>query len=83
MAYILLSDEICEFLDVESGTRCPRILVTKDINNYIFKNNLLDTADKRRIIPDAKLKAILKESDVNNMTIFNIQRCMKHHFLTQ
>jgi chromatin remodeling complex protein RSC6 len=37
----LLSDEICEFLNMDKGCMLARTEVTKHINQYIKKNNLI------------------------------------------
>jgi chromatin remodeling complex protein RSC6 len=76
-----LSDELCGFLGVENGSLMSRTIVTKQINDYIKKNNLQDPADKRHIVPDAKFKAILNISDTDKLTYFNMQSFIKHHFV--
>lgn len=76
-----LSDELCKFLGVELGTLMARTIVTRHINEYIKKNNLQDPVDKRQIVPDEKLKAILSTipSD-KQLTYFNLQTFIKQHF---
>lgn len=75
-----LSDSLCDFLGVEHGSSMARTIVTKHINEYIKKNSLQDEADKRHIIPDAKLKSILSSTDSDKLTYFNLQTYIKQHF---
>lgn len=75
-----LSDDLCAFLGVSAGSQMARTEVTRVINEYIKKNALQDTADKRTIVPDAKLSSILKIADGQKLTYFNLQTYIKHHF---
>lgn len=75
-----LSDELCEFMGVAKGTSMARTEVTRMINDYIKKNNLQDSEDKRHILPDAKLRKILNLQGDDKLTYFNLQKYMKHHF---
>jgi chromatin remodeling complex protein RSC6 len=78
-----LSDELCGFLGVPSGSQMARTEVTRVINEYIKKNSLQDTADKRTIVPDSKLLTILKLGEGDKLTYFNLQTYIKHHFLKE
>lgn len=75
-----LSDDLCTFLGVSSGSQMARTEVTRVINEYIKKNSLQDTADKRTIVPDSKLLTILKLGEGEKLTYFNLQTYIKHHF---
>lgn len=75
-----LSDELCAFLGVPSGSQMARTEVTRVINEYIKKNSLQDTNDKRTIVPDTKLMSILKLGEGDKLTYFNLQTYIKHHF---
>lgn len=79
---VKLSDALCAFMGVEPGTALPRTSVTKFINEYIKTNNLQNPANKRHIIPDARLKSILDLSGREDaeVTYFNMQTFIKHHF---
>jgi chromatin remodeling complex protein RSC6 len=77
----LLSDEMYEFLNLEKGTKVPRKNVTKMINEYIKDNSLRDESDKRKIRPNKQLHQIFKSSDADQITYFNLQSYMKHHFI--
>jgi chromatin remodeling complex protein RSC6 len=75
-----LSDTLCTFLGVPSGTEMSRTDVTRVLNQYIKTNSLQDTNDKRTIIPDAKLKSILDTTE-GTLTYFTLQKHIKHHFV--
>ncbi len=75
-----LSDELCAFLGVPAGSQLARTEVTRVLNEYIKKNNLQDTNDKRTIVPDAKLSSILALQGDDKLTYFNLQTYIKHHF---
>jgi chromatin remodeling complex protein RSC6 len=76
----LLSEQLCQFMGVAKGTSMARTEVTRSINDYIKKNSLQDAADKRHILPDAKLSEILNLTGDDKLTYFNLQKYMKHHF---
>ena len=67
-------------MGVEHGTSMARTEVTRDINEYIKKNSLQDTKDKRKIIPDDKLGAILNIDKDKGLSYFTLQSSIKHHF---
>ena len=75
-----LSEELCEFMGVAKGTSMARTEVTRMINDYIKKNSLQDSNDKRHILPDPKLSKILNIQGDDKLTYFNLQKYMKHHF---
>lgn len=77
----LLSKELYSFLNIEEGTRIPRKDVTRKLNEYIKEHNLRDEKDKRRITPDAALMKIFGCKETDNVTYFNLQTYMKHHFI--
>lgn len=76
-----ISDELANFLGKPLGTEIARTVVSKEINNYIRANSLQDAANGRKINPDAKLTQLLKLSAGEELTYFNLQRFMKHHFV--
>lgn len=75
-----ISDELAQFLKVPAGTILPRSEVSKLINGYIRANNLQDANNGRVIKPDAKLRKLLNVKSTDEVTYFNLQRHMKHHF---
>jgi chromatin remodeling complex protein RSC6 len=76
-----ISDELAEFLGKTSGTEMARTAVSKEINAYIRANNLQDAKNGRKINPDNKLTKLLKLSKEDELTYFNLQKFMKHHFV--
>ena len=77
----LITDELAVFLGKESGTEMARTEVSKEINQYIRTHSLQDKDNGRIIIPDSKLKKLLRVGVNEELTYFNLQRYMKHHFV--
>lgn len=75
-----ISDELCDFLGVPHGTEKSRTDVTRFINAYVKEHNLNNPSNKRVILPDPKLKAILNVKDGEEVTFFILQRLISHHF---
>jgi len=76
-----ISDELAAFLGKTVGTEMARTSVSKEINNYIRANKLQDADNGRKINPDEKLSKLLKITKEDELTYFNLQRFMKHHFI--
>jgi chromatin remodeling complex protein RSC6 len=76
-----ISDELASFLGKSVGTEMARTVVSKEINAYIRENKLQDPSNGRRIHADGKLTALLKLNPSDELTYFNLQRYMKHHFV--
>jgi len=77
----LISKDLASFLGKENGVEMARTEVSKEINQYIRANLLQDKDNGRIIIADAKLKKLLNLNDTDELTYFNLQRYMKHHFI--
>jgi chromatin remodeling complex protein RSC6 len=75
-----ISDELAKFLDKPSGTEMARTDVTREVNKYIRAHNLQDENNGRKIHPDAKLATLLKLKKTDELTYFNLQKYMSHHF---
>ena len=60
-----------------------RTEVSKEINQYIRSKSLQDKENGRKIHPDAPLKKLLNIGKDDELTYFNLQRYMKHHFVKQ
>jgi upstream activation factor subunit UAF30 len=79
---VTLSDELCEFMDCEKGTKQARTQITKYLNLYIDENNLKNPENKRIIVPDTKLRKLLgDEIEGLELTYFTIQKYMNKHFV--
>lgn len=76
-----ISDELAAFLGKTIGTEMARTVVSKEINAYIRENKLQDPTNGRRIHADTKLTTLLKLNPSDELTYFNLQRYMKHHFV--
>lgn len=75
-----ISDELAAFLGKEKGSEMARTDVTREINTYIRSNSLQAKDNGRKIIPDAKLTALLKLKKEDELTYFNLQKYMSPHF---
>lgn len=75
-----ISDELCQFLSLPTGTEMARTEVTKHLTTYIKDNNLQDENNKRKIVPDSALQKLLGVSASDEVTYFNLQKYMKVHF---
>lgn len=76
----VISNELCDFLGMTHGTEMARTEVTKQLTKYIKSNELQDESNRRRIIPDKKLKKLLNVGEGQEVTYFNLQKYMKVHF---
>ena len=79
---VSISDDLCEFMELENGSKVARTQVTQYLSTYIKDNNLINPENKKIIVPDAKLSKLLGDdiSDIE-LTYFNIQTFMNKHFL--
>lgn len=77
----LISDELAAFLGKSKGSEMARTAVSREINQYIRTNKLQNETNGRIIVPDSKLAALLKTQPTDELTYFNLQRFMKHHFI--
>lgn len=75
----LISDELAVFFGKEKGSRMARTEVSKLIHQYVKAHNLQNKENRRIIHPDAKLKKLLDSKD-DELTYFNLQKYLKHHF---
>ena len=76
----LISTELAAFLRKPLGTEMARTAVTREINSYIREHKLQDPKNGRRILPDQKLRKLLKVPKGDELTYFNLQRYMSPHF---
>lgn len=79
---VKISDELCEFMGLEKGSKIARPQVTQYLTSYIQNNDVINPENKKIIIPDEKLKKLLGD-DIKDieLTYFNIQTYMNKHFL--
>jgi len=76
-----ITNELATFLGKSHGTLIARTEVSREINKYIRAHSLQDKSNGRKIIPDEKLSALLNISANDELTYFNLQKFMKHHFI--
>ena len=76
----LISNELAAFLGKPQGTEMARTEVTREINGYIREHKLQDKDNGRIILPDTKLKGLLKIKKGEELTYFNLQKYMSPHF---
>ena len=75
-----ISSELADFLGKDRGVEMARTEVSREINAYILAHKLQDKDNGRIIHPDNKLTKLLKIGKEDELTYFNLQRYMKHHF---
>ena len=75
----LLSNSLCDFLDLPTKSSEARTSVTKKINKYIADKKLQNPERKKEILPDDKLEEILKTGG-SVLTYTNLQTFLNKHF---
>ena len=82
---VAISDELAKFLGVAPGTLVPRNEVTKGVSGYVKANGLSDPTNKQKFVLDdrehAKVLRTLLGNPTEDVTYFNLQRYLKHHYL--
>lgn len=76
-----ISEEMATFLSLDPKEEIPRNQVTKLINQYIIEHNLRNEKDKRQIQPNTELSKLLNLKGDEELSYFNLQKYMKHHFI--
>ncbi len=74
-----ISPALAKFLNLPEGSLISRTQATKEITKYVKEHSL---ATGRNINPDATLKGLLKLSDTDKLTYFNLASFMKIHFVS-
>ena len=82
---VAISDELARFLGVEPGTLVPRNEVTKGVSSYVRQFELSDPANKQKFVLSSKPEGAILKSLLGNpteeVTYFNLQRYLKHHYI--
>jgi chromatin remodeling complex protein RSC6 len=73
-----ITDDLCVFLGKPKGTLMSRSDVTRGIMDYVKKHGL---NNKQDINPDAALRKLLKSTEAEKVTILNLQRYLKNHYV--
>jgi hypothetical protein len=77
----LISDEMAEFIGAPQGSCFSRTDVAKVLNEYINTHSLKDKKNGRNINADKKLSKLLNLKADDNLSYFNLQKYIKHHFI--
>lgn len=76
-----ITDELCAFLSLPSGSVMSRTDVTRKINAYIKEHNLNKPDNKRIILPDAPLRKILGVEEGGEVSFFSLQKYLSRLFI--
>ena len=77
-----ITDELAAFIGCDAGTQLARTEVTSKVIAYVKQFNLQNPENKKQIVPDSKLKDLLKPAETDVVTFFNLQTYLKKHFLS-
>jgi len=78
---VSISKEMAKFIGCDAGELKSRVDVTKAICAYIKGHNLQNPKDRREILPDSKLKKLLRiEKGEEPLTYYRVQSKLKPHF---
>ena len=80
---VSVSNEVSTFAGWSKGEQHSRVDVTKFICEYVKKNDLQNPKDRRQILPDKKLRSLLKlkENEKEPLTYYSLQRHIQPHFI--
>lgn len=84
MKLIKISPEMLKFTGWDADKLYSRVDVTRFLCKYVKDNNLQEKEDKRNIVPDQALSAILRwnpSEQKEKLTYFRIQKQIQHHFI--
>jgi len=73
-----ITDDLCVFLGKPKGTEMSRSDVTRGIMAYVKDKKL---NNKQDINPDAALRKLLRSTEAEKVTILNLQRYLKVHYV--
>jgi hypothetical protein len=74
-----LSNDLCSFMGSATGSKESRCNVTKFVTKYIKDHNL--KVGKHNIVPDAKLKSLLRVPEGETLSYFNLQKYLNIHYI--
>ena len=77
-----VSKEMRDFMGLQDDEMVARTQVTKFINGYVKENKLQNTDNKRIINMDDKLKSLIDVPTDVDLTFFNLQKYIKHHYVS-
>jgi len=75
-----ITPALADFLGLGHDQQIARTEVTSKVIAYVKAQNLQNPANKKQIVPDTKLSALLQSGN-EVVTFFNLQTFLKKHFL--
>jgi chromatin remodeling complex protein RSC6 len=75
-----ISEALCKFMKKPTGSKVARTDVTKFLVKYVKDNKLEDQENHRIICPNEELHSILSAKEGDEVTYFNLQSYINHHF---
>lgn len=76
-----VSKELAKFLGITEDEMIARTDVTKRIHAYVKDNNLQNPSNGREYTIDKKLAEIITVQGDEKVTILNLQKYLKHHYV--
>ena len=73
-----ITKDLCVFLGLAAGTQVSRSDVTRGVMKYAKDHKL---TDKQAIKPDATLRKLLGLTEADSLTILNLQKYLKGHYV--
>tara|TARA_Y100000389_G_scaffold50722_1_gene46436 strand:+ start:21105 stop:21671 length:567 start_codon:yes stop_codon:yes gene_type:complete len=75
-----ISDEMCVFMQIPTGSERSRTDVTRFINSYVKEKDLYNPVNRRFILPDQNLKKLLRVTESDEVSFFLLQKLISPHF---
>jgi len=81
MKPVNVSDELRNFIKLESNEPITRVLITKKLCQYIKENNLQKEEDRREILPDGPLTKLfgIQPNETEKLTYYSMQKRVQSH----
>lgn len=76
-----IKSELADFLGLAHDVQIARTEVTTKVIAYVKEHGLQNPENKKQIVPDAKLGALL-QAGTDVVTFFNLQTYLKKHFIS-
>ena len=73
-----ITKELCTVLGLPAGTQVSRSDVTRGVMKYAKDKSL---TNKQAITPDATLRKLLSLTEADSLTILNLQKYLKNHYV--
>lgn len=87
MKPVKISKDMTKFTGWDASELKSRVDVTRYICNYVKENNLQNPEDRRQIVPDKKLRSLLKLDKAalkdEPLTYYSLQKKIQPHFLKE